>query len=277
MYILYSFTKFSFSILKNDPKRNYQKKRIIVFYLKVFINTISNYNKKKKYNSEIVYCTPKKEIYFKKKEIIIEYKDSILADKYKLLVENKIIKNTTYIKNNNFKQLLFTPEKNITFNSILLKNIIKSNLIKLYKIKLKSNDNYFSDLKLKTSRIKLTELHLNLTKELSLQKNNQKVYTTYVHGDFWRGNIIKSLGEFEVIDWDDLAIKSFSYDVFYFYFQENNCDLLFFRDNYESLRIIIYPILVEITNDIGVDFKEADYQFYWTIFIVERIIKMYEK
>ena len=277
MYILYSFTKFSLSILKNDPKRNYQKKRIIVFYLKVFINTISNYNKKKKYNSEIVYCTPKKEIYFKKKEIIIEYKDSILADKYKLLVENNIIKNTTYIKNNNFKQLLFTPEKNITFNFILLKNIIKSNLIKLYKIKLNSNDNYFSDLKLKVSRIKLTELHLNFIKELSLKRNCQQVNIAYVHGDFWRGNIIKSLGKFEVIDWDDLSIKSFSYDVFYFYFQENNCDLLFFKDNYKPLLNEIYPILTEIANDIGVDFKETDYELYWTIFILERIIKMYEK
>jgi hypothetical protein len=277
MYILYSFTKFSLSILKNDPKRNYQKKRIIVFYLKVFINTISNYNKKKKYNSEIVYCTPKKEIYFKKKEIIIEYKDSILADKYKLLVENRIIKNTTHINNNNFKQLLFTPEKNIIFNSTLLKNIIKANLIKLYKIKLKSNDNYFSDLRLKISRIKLIELHSVFIRDLSLNKFSQKVNITYVHGDFWSGNIIKSSAEIEVIDWDDLGIKSFSYDVFYFYFQENNCDLLSFSDNYESLKNTITPILTEISDEINVGFKDTDYQFYWTVFIVERIIKMYEK
>lgn len=104
---------------------------------------------------------------------------------------------------------------------------------------------------------------------------NVEVYKSWVHGDLWSGNILIINNDIKLVDWDDLSQKSFTYDLFYFYFQEYERDLFIFHDNYEIIKKNIYPYFVSILNQNNIKIKEQDYYNYYNTFILERLIKRY--
>ena len=143
MYILYKINRFTLNILRKDPKRNYKKNRIIIFYLKVLINTIKNKKKYKHRQCEIAYITNIKELYFTKNKVYIKYLDEKIKNNYLFLIENEIIKDLKF-EGECFNQPLYENSLVKTNkSSLLLEQALESFNDKLILLKLELSNEYF--------------------------------------------------------------------------------------------------------------------------------------
>lgn len=271
MYVLYSINKFAFEILRKDPKRNYKNLRILVFYLKVLINTFLKY---KKTDAKIGYITPSKEIYFLKSKVLIKYLDKKIARKYFFLIKNKIVDDLKFSEGF-FEQPIYDFEPNTLSSILLLERVYNSHLFPLISLNLELDMDYYTDIHQKVLKGDLNENDSNYLRTILPNGKNVEVYKSWVHGDLWSGNILIINNDIKLVDWDDLSQKSFTYDLFYFYFQEYERDLFIFHDNYEIIKKNIYPYFVSILNQNNIKIKEQDYYNYYNTFILERLIKRY--
>ena len=102
------------------------------------------------------------------------------------------------------------------------------------------------------------------------------VYLTMSHGDFWSGNIVKHQDAYKLIDWDDMAKKSLSFDIFHFYFQELNVDFYRFVDNCKAIKQKYSYYFSGLLNETDMKKFNENYNQYVNIFIIERLLKRYE-
>ena len=276
MYVIYTLNKFIIKVLRRDPKRNYKKSRIFFFYFKVFINTLKNYKKYSLYKAKIVYVTKSKEIHFTKSNVYVKYFDNRIQKKYLFLLKNKII--SDYSFKNGFLRQPFYEITQINVPKLdLLEKVVNSHLNSLYSLKLFLSVNYFSALEKRVLKIKINEADKKLVDEIFPVFKKKEIYKSIAHGDLWLGNILMIDNQTNLIDWDDLSFKSFSYDLFYFYFQEYKSDFYSFYKDYDLIKTKILPIFMKTVKKFNMKISDTDYLDYYNVFLLERLLHRYEK
>lgn len=277
MYILYKINSFTLNILRKDPKRNYKKNRIILFYLKVLINTIKNKKRYKHRKCEIAYITNTKELYFTKNKIYIKYLDEKIKNNYLFLIENKIINDLKfegeYFNQPFYENPLVKPYK----SEFLLEQALDSFNDRLIALKLELSNEYFFKIYKTLLKLNLPDSDKSFLKKIFSIEPRQPIYISFVHGDLWKGNIILNQKDVIVFDWDDFGIKSITYDLFYYYYQEYSNDFQEFHHEFNQVRKTILPLFIKIFKKHNLKIEEKNYLDYYKVFILERMLKRYEK
>jgi thiamine kinase-like enzyme len=258
--------------LRRDPKRSYKGTRVFVFYVKVLINSLNKISERFYDNPDIVYRNSRKEIHFFREFIRVKYFNKRIQDKYQFLIKHGIIIDTKY-KKDYFELPLYSTinEKTLSFKT----HIVKDTLLKLARIRSFRSENYLFDLQRAFEKINVINKDIEFVKKIWPKNDATPIYKSLVHGDLWSGNILMLSADAVIIDWDDLTLKSFTYDIFYYEFQECNADLQIFYRKYEEIKKRTLSVILYISEGAGLLFNIKDFDLYYKIFIIERMLKRY--
>jgi len=275
MFAIKRISTFTISVLFNYPKRNYKGFRVLFFYMKVFITTLKNLNTLECHECYLVYITDKKNIYFLKDRILIDFKKHELKKHYLFLVDNDILSDAMFVED--YFQEPYYKNEQYEINDLVLQKVIQQYLIPLYNLRLtKSDGGYLKQLYERVKRLNLSSLDKYVFENINIIQSDEKIYIAMNHGDFWSGNIVKHKDSFKLIDWDDLSIKSLTFDIFHFYFQKLDADFIKFIDSYKDTKERVIPIVRGILDKTNTVEFIKNYDQYVNCFILERMLKRYD-
>ena len=273
MYVIKKINAATFKVLENDPKRNYKGRRILIFYIKIILTTFRNIFSFNGLGSNLIYTTSKKDILFFERKILTNFKDKKVKDKYLFLVKNQILKEVTF--DGSYLEERYQDNEEFFFDEQVLSYILKNYLQNLYGLQLVKSCSYVMNLLNLARGLSMSTADTKVFKSLKNFNPALGIFTTLNHGDLWSGNIIKYESNYKLIDWDDMGVKSISYDLFYFFYQKSNSDYDEFLNNTEDYKERIFTFIREVLRKNDFNEFAVNYNQYVDVFILERMIKRY--
>lgn len=274
MYAIKKISAFTLKVLVKDPKRNYKGFRVIFFYTKVLIKTIKDINTHRGLKCHLVYINSKKDILFFKDKILVDLKQFELREKHLFLVENKILSEVKFV--GNYLQEPYYQNEEYVINDTVIDKIFQQYLNPLYILKLTKSKVYLEELFKKVKHLNMSDEDKFVFQSINNIQFDKEIYLTMNHGDFWSGNIVKHKDTYKLIDWDDLAIKSLTFDIFHFYFQKQDADFVKFLDSYKDTKEKVIQIVRCILDKTNIVEFIKNYDQYINAFILERMLKRYD-
>jgi thiamine kinase-like enzyme len=270
VYRVNKLSTLSLTVLLNDPKRNYRGIRIITFYIKVVLNSIIKRNNE---SCDISYDNENKLISFYSDFTTVLFKSESLNKKHKFLLQNGIITGT-YRKEN----LLEIPRYKIFPSELSTKEVFDLLINRV--VTFHSFSYLDKEIDLNELIASLEKCHLSLNDEKVFKNiicdiNSHKPLVKFSHGDLWRGNICFDSGNLVLIDWDDSAMRTFAFDIFYFLLSTSNLSFLEFYKNSIVDHCFTYKCYVQFCEKTHQDALVVKYKFYLSCFLLLRLSKRY--